>query len=110
MVSTDASSVVFTNTIESFNARLLFGVPLYSSLVQHMANYGMRYPHIQVLHEVCINSARYRYWFAHRRGARVREVFSFSSIQVAPVPFNPLKIRISGNFCIEIDGGVGVLI
>ena len=110
MVSTDASSVVFTNTIESFNARLLFGVPLYSSLVQHMDNYGMRYPHIQVLHEVRINSARYRYWFAHRRGSQVREVFSFSSIQVAPVPFNNLKTIIGGNTCIEFYVGGGVLL
>ena len=36
MVVTDAIYGVFTTISGIFNARLLFGVPLYRSIVQHM--------------------------------------------------------------------------
>ena len=85
-------------------------MPLYRILVQRMDNYGLRYPHSRVRNEVCINKDSDQHWFIHRRWARVREVFRLSSIKVAPVPFNPLKIMKISHFCIELNGDEGVLL
>ena len=75
-----------------------------------MDNYDTRSPLSQVRHEVSIKKASNQDWFYHRTGARVREVFRFSSIQVAQLPSTVLKMIISRNLCIELDGGGFVLI
>ena len=75
-----------------------------------MYNVSLRSPHSQVRHEVFINKASDQDWFAHGKGARVREVFRLSSIQIATVPFNRLEILIRGHFCIELDRSGGVII
>ena len=80
MVITDAISGVFDTIGGSFDAKYLFGVPLYGSLVHHMNGTSLIFTRIQVIHEVCVDKNRYQYGFAHMRSARVREVFSFSSI------------------------------
>ena len=96
LVSTDASDGVFTTISGSLNTRLLFVVSLYRSLVQNMDDAGLRYIHSQVRQEFCINKDRYQDWFFHRIGAKIRDVFRLSIIQVTPVPFNCIRLSQMG--------------
>ena len=69
MVSTNASSGVFTTIGGSFYARLLFGVSLYRGLVKKIDNPSLGSTRSQVCHEVSIKKTGYQNWFYHRRGA-----------------------------------------
>ena len=72
MVVTDAICGIFTNINGIFNARLLFGVPIYSIPVQQMDNAGLISSISQICHKVFINKARYKDWFDYRRLERMR--------------------------------------
>ena len=63
MVSTNASDGVFNTIGGSFDARLLFGVPLYRGIVQNMDNSSLRYSRSQVRHEVSIKKTVIRTGF-----------------------------------------------